>query len=160
MSNPSWISANDLARLEPLLPPRPEVGVSVEQVITLDPVDGAGFGDPVTRRLVEIAAVEATREYYGSRGYEVGSVEHENCGWDLTCTAPDGEVDRVEVKGTAGAKPTVLVTRNEYRLAREDAGWVMAVVTRAATRPTVSIYQPSEVLTWAEAYVHRININR
>ncbi|MCF7552190.1 DUF3883 domain-containing protein [Pseudonocardia sp. WMMC193] len=157
MSNPSWISADDLARLEPLLPPWAELGAPVEQVITLDPADGAGFGDPVTRRLVEIAAVGATREYYESRGYEVRSVEHENCGWDLTCTAPNGDIARVEVKGTAGARPIVLLTRNEYRSATEDAGWVLAVVTRAATRPTVSIHQPREVLTEAEPYVYKIS---
>ena len=157
MSNPSWISASDLALLEPLLPAWPEEGVPIEQVITVDSADGAGFGDPTTRRLVEIAAVRAATEHYESRGYTVHSVERENCGWDLTCTAPDGDVARVEVKGTAGARPTVLLTRNEYRSAAEDAGWVMAVVTRAATRPTVSIHQPREVLAQSEPYVYKIS---
>jgi hypothetical protein len=159
MSNPSWISAEDLALLEPLLPPWGEVGAPIDELITVDTTDGADFGDPTTRQLVEAAAIRAVTEHYRARGYDVHSVEHEKCGWDLTCTAADGTIDRVEAKGTAGAKPTVLLTRNEHRSATEDPGWVLAVVTRAATRPTVSIYQPADVLGSAEPYVYRLDLN-
>ncbi|MCO1657122.1 DUF3883 domain-containing protein [Pseudonocardia humida] len=159
MSNPSWISAADLALLEPLLPSWPEVGPPVAEVITVDPVEGAGVGDPATRRLVEEAAIRAVTEHYRGLGYEVQSVEHEKCGWDVTCIGPDGAVARVEVKGTAGARPSVLLTRNEHRSAVQDPGWVLAVVTRAATQPTVAIYDPAEVLTLAEPYVYRVDLN-
>lgn len=158
MSNPSWISATDLALLEPLLPPWPTAGAPADELITVDAVTGAGYGDPTTNQLVEIAAVDAVTEYYRARGYAVKSVEREKCGWDLTCTAANGDVARVEVKGTAGAKPVVLLTRNEHRSATEEAGWVLAVVTRAATHPTVSIYEPVDVLAVAEPYVYRLNL--
>ena len=105
ISNPSWISATDLALLEPLLPPWPEVGAPIDELIAVDPDIGAGYGDPTTNQLVELAAVDAVTAYYEARGHEVRSVEHEKCGWDLTCTAATGEVARVEVKGTTGARP-------------------------------------------------------
>lgn len=159
MSNPSWISASDLALLEPLLQPWPEVGAPVDELITVDPVEGAGFGDPSTRRLVEAAAIRAVAEHYRTRGYEVRSVEHEKCGWDLTCTAADRTVARVEVKGTAGPKPTVLLTRNEHGSAARDSGWVLAVVTRAATQPAVSLYAAADVLKLAQPYVYRLDLN-
>jgi hypothetical protein len=158
MSNPSWISATDLALLEPLLPPWPELGSPREELITVDPIEGAGFGDPATRLLVEAAAIRAVTEHYRARGYQVRSVEHEKCGWDLTCSPADGAVVRIEVKGTAGAKPNVLLTRNERRSAAHDPGWVLAVVTRAATQPTVSIYEAADVLRLAEPYVYRLDL--
>lgn len=158
ISNPSWISAADLALLEPLLPPWPDVATPLGELITLDALDGAAFGDPVTRQLVEAAAIRAVTEDYRVRGYRVHSVEHERCGWDLTCTARDGTIARVEVKGTAGAKPTVLLTRNELRSLAEDPGWELAVVTRAVTRPTVTIHTAAAVRQLAEPYVYRLDL--
>jgi hypothetical protein len=53
----------------------------------------------------------------------------------------------------------VLLTRNEHRSAAEDAGRVLAVVTRAATHPTVLIYEPDAVLAAAQPYVYRVNLD-
>jgi hypothetical protein len=63
------------------------------------------------------------------------------------------------VKGTAGWKPSLLLTRNEFRSAGHDSGWILAVVTRAATQPTVSIHAAAEILKLAEPYVYRLDLN-
>ena len=96
--------------------------------------------------------------HYRAKGYDVVSVEHEKCGWDLTCTAPDGEVARVEVKGLSGSRPSVYLTRNELRSATEDAGWVLAVVTNAVRAPSVVLYDPAAVQAAAEPYVYRLDL--
>jgi hypothetical protein len=121
-SNPSWITVQQLQRLEPLLPPWPAVPPESETLVGVGP-GGAGFGDPETRELVESAAMAAVVAYYEHRGFAVDDVSARKCGWDLTCAAPSGEIHRVEVKGLSGRQPVVLLSRNEYRSAREDDGW-------------------------------------
>ena len=157
-SNPSWISTEQLALLEPLLPAWPEIGAPADEIVTVDP-SGAGFGDPVTRAVVEAAAVRAVDEHYRKTGHVVESVERDKCGWDLTCTAPDGSIARVEVKGVSSSKPAVLLTANEYRSAIEDPGWVLAVVTRAVTAPKVKLYGPDAVTDAANPYVYRADFS-
>jgi len=83
----------------------------------------------------------------------------DKCGWDLTCSIPDGPVVRVEVKGVSSSKPAVLLTRNEYRSAMEDPGWVLAVVTRVLTAPGVTIFSPGEVEAAAIPYVYRADFS-
>jgi hypothetical protein len=57
-----------------------------------------------------------------ARSYFLRHDGRDKCGWDLTCTAADGRVARVEVKGVSSSKPAVLLTANEYRSAVEDPG--------------------------------------
>jgi len=157
-SNPSWVSTEQLALLEPLLPAWPEIGPPAEELITID-AHHAGVGDPLTRAVVESSAIRAVEDHYRSAGYTITSVERDKCGWDLTCTAPDGAVERVEVKGVSGSQPTILLSRNEYRSAQKDAGWVLAVVTRAVTAPKVAIYSAEEARTAAEPLVYQLNLS-
>ncbi|MGI8815321.1 MAG: DUF3883 domain-containing protein [Pseudonocardia sp.] len=156
-SNPSWLSADELALLDPLLPPWPAITSERGRVVTVSPID-AGFGDPVTREVVEHAAIRAVTARYESDGCTVMSVEREKCGWDLTCTAPDGREEHVEVKGVAGSDPVVLLTRNEHRSALHDDGWTLAVVTRAVSAPKVTLYPASTVARAAEPYVYRVDL--
>ena len=144
--------------LEPLLPPWPDIGAPADEIVTLDP-SGAGFGDPLTRTVVEVAAVRAVEEHYRNTGHTVESVERDKCGWDLTCTAPGrqrrtrrGE-GRVDLEADCPAHP------NEYRSAADDPGWVLAVVTRAATAPKVTIYSPEAVKAAARPYVYRADLS-
>lgn len=110
---------------------------------------------PRANIIVETAAIEAVSKHYSSAGYDVESVERLRCGWDLTCTASDGSVARVEVKGVSGSKPLILLTRNKYRSALEDDGWVLAVVTNALRKPVVATYDADAVHNVAEPYVYR-----
>jgi hypothetical protein len=157
-SNPSWVNQSQLATIEDLLPPWPELGEPAGQAITVSD-RGAGFGDPVTNKLIENAAVDAVTDYYRDQYHcEVTDVGSQKLGWDLSCVAPNGTLYRVEVKGVAGAKPSILLTRNELRSAREDPNWELAVVTKALSNPTVSIYYPEDVLDIAESMVYRVDL--
>lgn len=159
VSNPSWISAELLARLNPLLPAWPRIGERAPETVSVDS-QGAGFGDPLTRAVVEKAAVVAVTEQFRSAGYDVVSVERDRCGWDLTCTGQDGSVARVEVKGVSGPKPSVLLTRNEHRSAAQDEGWVLAVVTNALRKPRVTIYTADQVRAAAETFVYTVDLSQ
>lgn len=158
MSNPNWMSIEQLDALEPLLPPWPEIAAPAAEVVTIES-SGAGYGDPRTRTVVETRAIQATAEHYRHQGYSVASVEHEKCGWDLTCVAPDGSTARVEVKGVSGPKPSILLTQNEHRSATADVGWVLAIVTYAATNPQVTLYTADQVTASATPYVYRADFS-
>jgi predicted RNA-binding protein with PUA-like domain len=157
-SNPSWVSQTELAAIEDLLPPWPELGKPAGTPITVSE-RGAGFGDPVTNKLIENAAVDAVTDYYRDQFHcEVTDVGSQKLGWDLSCAAPDGTLYRVEVKGVAGGRPSILLTRNELRSAREDPNWELAVVTKALSSPTVSIYYPEDVIDIADSMVYRVDL--
>lgn len=120
---------------------------------------GAGFGDPETNKLIELAAIEVVSRYYKANLHcEVTDVGSQKLGWDLSCLTPDGTLYRVEVKGVAGRQPSVLLTKNEVRSAREDQNWELAVVTSALKNPRLSIYDPRDVLAQVEPYIYRLDL--
>ncbi|WP_206492553.1 hypothetical protein [Rhodococcus sp. KRD162] len=89
-SNPSWVNQSQLAAIEDLLPPWPELGKPAGKAITVGE-RGAGFGDPVTNKLIQNAAVDAVTSYYRDQFHcEVTDVGYQKLGWDLSCVAPDG----------------------------------------------------------------------
>ncbi len=122
-ANPSWISKEQLLRLERLLPAWPEPD-QPDQQVTVSP-HGADFGNPIQNKIVEMAAMDAVRQLYEYDGWHVEDVSGDKCGWDLTCTR-DAEVAKVEVKGVSGDKPAVLLTPNELDAAKNKTDWVLA----------------------------------
>ena len=91
--------------------------------------------------LVEQNAVNAVRDYYRELGYEVESVEQDNCGWDLTATHPNGAKRLIEVKGLSGQIISVQLTPNEYETLREcHANYILAVCTNALSTPDLHIF--------------------
>jgi uncharacterized protein DUF3883 len=155
-SNPSWVSKAQLARLEALLPDWPDA-VDGDEEVTVSG-RGAGFGDPATNKVVEAAAMAAVREFYEAGDWQVHDVSRDNLGWDLTCTSPDGEIARVEVKGVRGDRPIVLLTANEIRSAANDEGWVLAVVTRALSEPRVTEFEADATVKAAKGFVFRAEL--
>ncbi len=119
---------------------------------------GAGFGDPDSNRLVEAAAVGTVTDYLEARGYDITDVGSKNLGWDLTCVGNDGDIRRVEVKGVSGVTPTVLLTANEYRSAREADGWELAVVTMALEPPCLALYAATDAVAAATPMVYRVTL--
>ncbi|WP_214514793.1 protein NO VEIN domain-containing protein [Rhodococcus sp. WY5] len=156
-ANPSWISKDQLARLHDLLEGWPEHEAGSGEPITVG-AGGAGFGDPQTNKMIEDAAVDTATDHYTNLGYEVEDVGARSLGWDLTCIHASGDIRRVEVKGVSGPTPSILLTSNEIRSAREDENWELAVVTRALTKPTLAAYTASEVLEHAEGFVYRVDL--
>ncbi|MFC0315120.1 DUF3883 domain-containing protein [Gordonia phosphorivorans] len=157
-SNPSWLSAEQVAALEELVGEWPEPDPFAGPPITVS-AGGARRGDPETNRLVEHAAIDEVIAHYESQDYTVENVDSQNLGWDLTCTAPDGTIRRVEVKGVGGQQPSILLTRNELRSAREDQNWELAVVTRALSAPLLQIFPADEVIDAAVGYVYQVDLH-
>ncbi|MDO9455262.1 protein NO VEIN domain-containing protein [Nocardioides sp.] len=152
-SNPSWVSKEQLARIEELLDEWPE-WLEQDEVITISD-DGAAHGDPEQNAIVEAAAVQAVIDYYGA-DWKCDDVGSQKVGWDLTFTHTiSGTVAKVEVKGLSGDRPIVLLTANELRAAREEPEWYLAVVTRALSTAEVVEYTAAEAIAAAEPYVYR-----
>ncbi|OHX01940.1 protein NO VEIN domain-containing protein [Micromonospora sp. WMMB235] len=151
MGNPLAVTKPELAVLKKLLPP-PARKITVTTA-------GAGFGNPVTNAKVEAAGMEAVTRYYKRDGWRVQDVSKQNRGWDLTCTAPGGEVHRVEVKGVSGLTPKVLLTRNEERSARKESGWRLAVVTKALVEPTLHFFDADTTARAAEPFLFEVDLS-
>jgi len=152
MSNPSWVTKEQLAEIEALLEPWPEY-IDADEAITVSD-RGAGFGDYLHNRAVEEAAIAAVIEYYD--GWKPKDVSADKVGWDITFTKKaTRETARVEVKGVGGDRPVVLLTANEIRAAREEDDWYLAVVTRALSNPEVAEYTAKQALEAAVPYVYK-----
>jgi hypothetical protein len=154
MSNPSWISKDQLDALLPHLPDFGEPAAEPPIKIVLDG-DSVGFGDPATNAVVEAVGMETVTDDYKSRKWTVEDVAADKLGWDLTCTSRKGEVHRVEVKGLSSRFPVVLLTANEVRAASEEPGWRLAIVTQALSDPTLQYLEPSEVTQRVRPYVYK-----
>jgi len=104
---------------------------------------------------IERIAVEAVIAYEKARGYEVESVEDQNCGYDLKSRRfhpddPDTPVDLlfIEVKGRAGVDD-VYLTDNEYKTAvRQKDDYWLYVVYNCATDPVVYPIRNPAKLGW------------
>jgi hypothetical protein len=154
-SNPSWLSREQLAMLQDLLKINRDV---LNPGITIT-AQGAGYGSPQSRWVVEAAAIDAVTHSLNSRGYSVTSVESEKVGWDLTCESTAGSVIHVEVKGVSGTVPSVLLTRNEVAVAGDDPAWVLAVVTSALSAPRVQFFERERVIAAADPMVFRAEMS-
>lgn len=94
--------------------------------------------------VVEEAAMKIVERY----GYVVGKalqvrdVHTENKGWDLEFELAGGRVVPVEVKGSSGTTPFV-ITRNEWRAARENSHYLLLHVVNVAdpARAAIRIFR-------------------
>lgn len=95
--------------------------------------------DPEARKKIELAAIRHATRFYESReggSRTVDSVERDGVGWDLTVSADNGEILKVEVKGLSGSNLVVELTPNEYKTMRSTehrTHYVIYVVTNAGT---------------------------
>jgi hypothetical protein len=106
---------------------------------------GGGFGNPEGNKQVEVAAVAAVRTHYQSTGWKVESVETQNCGFDLLCSAR-GREHHVEVKGMAGnGPPTCILTENERQCSLTDPHWQLIIVAAAIEDPVLHVFTGSEL---------------
>ena len=158
MSNPSWVSKEQLKRLEPMLGEWPEYE-EPDQEITITK-HGAGFGTPEQNLAVEHSAVAAVIDFYGDE-WRAKDVSVDKVGWDITFThKKTREVAKVEVKGLSGDRHVVLLTANELRAAKDEPDWVLAVVTRALSTPQVTEYTAQQALAAAQPYVFKADLSQ
>lgn len=98
--------------------------------------------DKELRLAIELFAMERAKQHYGAQGYDVEDTSL-NRPYDLVCRK-DGEVRRVEVKGTTTAGERVILTSGEVLAARDPATvtdlYVVKsiVVTRSDSEPNLS----------------------
>jgi len=59
----------------------------------------------------------------------------------------------------SGDRPIVLLTTNELRAAELGDGWVLAVVTRALSAPTVTEFTAEQALAAALLYVFKADLS-
>ncbi|MEV7396690.1 DUF3883 domain-containing protein [Aeromicrobium sp. NPDC092404] len=118
---------------------------------------GAGFGDPVSNREVELVAMSYASGVYAVDGWIVEDVSALNLGWDITATKGPA-VRHIEVKGVAGPNPKVLVTRNELRAAGHDLDWLLVVVTDALTGPRLHEYGPAQIRRLAVPLAYEVDL--
>lgn len=107
-------------------------------------VRGGGFASPETRKAIEDAAVTFVKDHYESLGYTVEDFQKENKGYDLTAVK-GREVIKLEVKGTDATVPRFFLTRNEYKCAKRDPEWLLAVVSTARQAPQLRLMSIAEV---------------
>jgi hypothetical protein len=108
---------------EPRTPQQPPVSGPVPDEAPTSP-------NPVTEDLAMKIADRYGRTVF--KAVKVIDVHTANKGWDLEFHLPDGATIPVEVKGTAGSAPFV-ITRNEWRAAREHADFLLIHVLNLAT---------------------------
>jgi hypothetical protein len=155
MSNPSWVSREQLAAIEDLLGVWPKYAEPDKRITVSS--RGAGYGSSVQNQAVEEAAVKAVVAYYD--GWRSIDRQRDRCGWDITFTHQGtGQMAHVEIKGVSGDRPTVLLTANELKAARTEENWHLAVVLRALTEPTVLEYTAEDALRAADPYVYRAEL--
>jgi hypothetical protein len=105
---------------------------------------GAGFGDYLENKLVEVAAVRLIKTNYEEDGWTVRTVERESCGFDLECSK-DGAVENVEVKGVRGSLPCFIITAGELNQARKNRRFFLTVVTSAlSSSPKIAKYSGAD----------------
>jgi hypothetical protein len=109
---------------------------------------------PIARK--PVTPLDAVTANYRDRGWTVADVRADELGWDLTCTAPDGAVEQVAVKGIDGGASAFLLTRKEERAARREVGWRLAVVTGADG--CVRIVDGETVLKHCEPVAYQIDL--
>jgi Domain of unknown function (DUF3883) len=110
--------------------------------------------DPKTRKRIEEIAIERTTAYYKELGYDVGSVEKDNVGWDLNAVHQGaGTSLKLEVKGLSGAAISVEMTPNEYTMLRQHKdNYRLCVVTRCLEhdKRALSVFSITESGQWAD----------
>ncbi|MBR3070688.1 DUF3883 domain-containing protein [Fibrobacter sp.] len=88
------------------------------------------------KKEIEKIAVEIASSYYMENGYTVTSVEHENCGWDLTVfRARDDKELHIEVKGTSRNDFHFFLSKNEYDKMMNDPKWRLFVAKNVLEDP-------------------------
>jgi hypothetical protein len=92
--------------------------------------NGARFGDVLTNRRVERAAITAIKKQYQSEGWKVESKEAECLGYDLFCTRAT-TIRHIEAKGVRGSICSFVITTNEKRAAEIDNAFRLVAVTNA-----------------------------
>jgi hypothetical protein len=98
--------------------------------------------DVQLRVKIELAAMEAVRSYFSSRGYDIEYVHKENLGWDIKATRGN-DILHLEVKGRSADSFTVELTPNEFEALKTNSRFRLCIVRNALRSPTVNVFKLS-----------------
>lgn len=118
--------------------------------VVRDPAGKAITLDATRRREVEERSMEAAKEYFGRRDYDISDVSKQRgFGYDLFATKRKGSKRRgpsellIEVKGTQGPDLRFLMTHGERRVMDDPINaeiWRLAMITNALSSPSVRVF--------------------
>jgi len=96
------------------------------------PARGRGWLiDAELRKKIEVAAMDATADWFEQKGFEISDVHKENKGWDLEASK-DKITLHLEVKGTQNNFNGIEVTANEYKnIKKKSKSFRLCIVSNA-----------------------------
>jgi hypothetical protein len=100
--------------------------------------------DPMYRKLVEKRSVKFVKGVLRHEKFFVTDVSKRNLGYDLSVKR-GAHVLKIEVKGTAGAAPNFIITRNELDVMKTDPSSRIAIVTRVLVKPRLQVVNGMDV---------------
>jgi predicted RNA-binding protein with PUA-like domain len=152
LGNPNYLTKSEWAALQQLV--GPVAAPSSGDLARWSDEDTIRQLDPVTRAVVEEAAVEYVIEALSADGWTVDDVQPDRVGWDLT--ARRGDTMRcIEVKGRGTGQRAALLTANEVRAARDQPGRELALVSNALAKPELTWHTAATVTAAATPVLFR-----
>ncbi len=103
---------------------------------------GKGSGwqmDAEIRKQVEIAAMDATEEYFKAMGYDVEYVHQKKFGWDLEAKKENQKL-LLEVKGLSASLGSVILTPNEYQKSLKQKGFLLCILENALDKKNSKLH--------------------
>ena len=86
--------------------------------------------DAETRKKIELAAMDATAEYFEKKGYEITYVHNEKLGWDMEVKKRNKKL-LLEIKGTSTELGSVSLTPNEYNHSKIKKDYRICILEKA-----------------------------
>lgn len=97
--------------------------------------------DTETKKKIELSAIKVVCNYYSE--YNITDRQKDNCGYDLYIEK-NGQVLKVEVKGTSSVQQRFFLSRNESAKSA-DPLWRLAIVTESLSTPSLEIFTEKEM---------------
>lgn len=142
-SNPSYLTVREWELLQAHLPVLSDADPSLKR------------DDAVEKAAIEAVRAELENDPTGT--WKVQSVEDEDLGWDLTARR-NGVFRFIEVKGRGPRALTVLLTRHELQVARDEPSWELAVVPDALGEARVLWFERQTALELAQPTGYQLTL--
>lgn len=95
--------------------------------------------DAEKRKRIEIAAMDATAEYFEELGFTIKYVHLNKVGWDMEAVKKNKNF-LLEVKGTANALQSVELTPNEYTHSKNHNNYKVCILENALDKKTARLH--------------------
>ena len=101
---------------------------------------GAGWQlDAEKRKRIEVAAMDATAEYFEQKGFDITYVHNEKLGWDMEVRKGKALL-LLEVKGSSLPLASVLLTANEYQHSGSRTNYRICILENALDKPKARLH--------------------